>query len=73
MKQTIKIEIECGEHTCAAVEPGKFCGYFGSTHHGSTPICFLFHSKVNEHINFTVLTEIDGWTQRCQQCKDLSK
>jgi len=73
MKQIIKIEIECGEHTCAS-EFGKFCRYLGSTNHGSTPLCFLLYDKTHKRgQTYTVLTEIEGWTQRCPQCKSLTQ
>ena len=73
MKQVIKIKIECGEHTCAS-EPGKFCGYAGTVRM-SDPICFLFHThdKRGGFKPYVELDAIDGWTQRCQQCKELTE
>ena len=43
MKTTLKIQVECGETTCAK-EPGKFCRFFGTMRFGTIPICMLFPS-----------------------------
>ncbi len=64
MKRTLRVEIECGETTCAS-EPGKFCEFFGSRNFGSVPVCALFPAGDS---TWTDLEEKDGWTQRCSQC-----
>jgi hypothetical protein len=64
MKQTLKIEIECGEKTCAS-EPGKFCFYFGRVKFGQVPTCCLFPSVDQPWIR---LEDKDGWVQRCEVC-----
>ena len=59
-----KIEIECGEKTCAR-EPGKFCRYFGTLGLGQKPVCRLFPT---EKASYTHLDEVGGWTMRCDDC-----
>jgi len=66
MKRTLKIEIECGDFTCASV-PDKFCKWIGSTKFGTIPVCMLFNQD-NE--SYTVLGEINGWVKRCDACLD---
>jgi hypothetical protein len=67
MKKTLKIDIECGEKTCAS-EPGKFCEFFGSMKFGQVPVCRLFPSIDDNP--YTILEDKDGWTQRCTRCLD---
>lgn len=62
--RTVNIEINCGLTTCAA-EPGKFCKYFGTIKFGQILVCRLFPS---EEDSYTVLEELNGWTQRCGDC-----
>jgi hypothetical protein len=70
MKQTLKVDIECGEKTCAS-EAGKFCEFFGSIKFGQVPVCTLFPSgEENRYSPHTILVEKDGWTQRCTKCLD---
>jgi hypothetical protein len=66
MKKILKIEIECGEKTCA-IEPKKFCHYFGTVKFGSIPTCCLFPSKDKDR-PWTDLKEVDGWAMRCADC-----
>ena len=67
--KTLKINIECGETTCAKA-PGEFCSFMGSMRFGTIPICSLFPS---DRDTYTELRDQDGWVQRCQQCLELSK
>lgn len=70
MKKTLKIDIECGEKTCASA-PLKLCEFFGSMEFGQVPVCLLFLSgEDNKFSSHTVLEEKDGWTQRCSRCLD---
>lgn len=55
---TIKVEISCGERTCAS-EPGVFCQQLGAKSFGTSPCCMFFSVP---------LYQIDGWVQRCSQC-----
>lgn len=59
----LKIEICCGEKTCAR-EPGRFCRFLGASHFGTRPECLLFPSEASH----TPLKEKDGWVQRCEAC-----
>lgn len=65
-KVVIKLEIECGETTCAS-EPGKFCRFVGAMRFGTIPICLLFPDRESPH---TRLEDKDGWLQRCPQCME---
>jgi len=59
MKQTLKIEIECGAETCAS-ESGKFCHLFrGQLNKNS---CYIFGSV------FYPLNDECGWVQRHPDC-----
>lgn len=68
MKRTLKIEIECGEKTCAS-EPGKFCPYLGTVRMGTKYVCMLFPNEEGSH---TLLMgeggDEAGWLQRCPAC-----
>ena len=66
--KTIKIEIDCGENTCASV-PGKFCKFLGSMRFGTINVCMLF----NDETSHTVLEDKDGWIQRCPKCIEHTK
>jgi hypothetical protein len=63
MKKNLKIEIECGETTCA-VSPGNFCRFFGTIKFGQIFVCRLFPSEKD----YTLLKETTGWVQRCTAC-----
>ena len=58
MTKTLKIDIDCGDLTCAS-KPGKFCEWIGSRKFGQIARCMLFDQD---------LELIDGWTHRCEQC-----
>jgi hypothetical protein len=60
MKEILKIEIECGEKTCA-VKPGKFCHMINHNMFGD-PSCFLFGKLENSEEDGT------GWTLRHKKC-----
>lgn len=62
----IKIEIKCGENTCASA-PGVFCRFLGTVRFGAVSVCRLFPDHTDSH---TVLDEVDGWVQRCDACKE---
>lgn len=65
MQKVIKIEIECGERTCAS-EPGVWCKMIGTKIYGSRWVCTLFQDKDGR--TFTELEDKDGWIQRCPAC-----
>jgi hypothetical protein len=52
----MRIEIECGEKTCAS-KPRKFCHLFKG-HLGGRDTCFLFGEVYDK----------DGWVQRHPNC-----
>lgn len=56
MRCKLEFEIVCGESTCAEV-PGKFCKFLRWSMNGKTD-CFFFGQ----------LIDIDGWTQRHEDC-----
>jgi hypothetical protein len=62
----LKIEIWCGEKTCAS-DPGVFCRFLGASHFGTRPECMLFPSAESAS---TRLYEKDGWVRRCKACLD---
>lgn len=76
MEKTLKIQISCGEKTCAS-EPGKFCRFFGSINFGSTPVCVLFPSEDNSYTklfqNEDKDSKIFGWTERCKSCLNIEE
>lgn len=66
MTHKLKIEIRCGEKTCAS-EPRKFCNFFGTRHFGQKSCCLLY----TDHGSPLELFENeDGWISRCQPCLD---
>lgn len=60
--RTLKLEINCGEKTCAA-EPKVFCTFLRSRMDGSNPFCHLFEQRLRD-------TNGDGmgWVLRCKEC-----
>jgi hypothetical protein len=73
MKFEIRLEIECGETTCAS-RPGEFCEWFGTRKLGQIPICTLFPTPgSSKHPLTRDLEEKDGWTQRCPECLKAAK
>ncbi len=75
MKFTVKLEIECGETTCAS-EPGMFCKYVGAVKFGTVPVCMLFPFDRGGH--YTFLREVTdeprkGWLKRCTACMEASR
>lgn len=68
--KTLRIDIECGEKTCAST-PVEFCQFFGARKLGTIPVCLLFpnpyHGYKDPH-SATPLEELDGWTLRCRAC-----
>ena len=60
MKATIKLDIECGENTCAS-EPGKFCRLLTYYSSGKA-ICYIF-GEVRDHSEDGL-----GWIQRHPDC-----
>lgn len=56
------IAIEHGETTCA-IEPGKFCLFFGTKMFGTRPVCTLFQQDLYADEN--------DWTARCPQCMEI--
>lgn len=71
MTRQIKIEIECGDLTCAS-EPGKFCRWADRRSFGRKPICTLFPDPTETRA-YTELVYVDGWLQRCPQCLATAK
>jgi len=68
--KTLKININCGETTCAS-EPGKFCQFLGSRRMGTIPVCMLFPTKNpgrKDPGSLTDLDQTDSWLQRCPAC-----
>lgn len=57
--------IEHGDTTCA-VEPGKFCLFFGTKSFGTKAVCTLFRDE-------PLFQDENGWTERCPDCMDLFK
>jgi hypothetical protein len=70
----IKINLNCGEKTCASVDAnGKatgFCQFVGVRRFGTEHVCRLFPT---EDDSFTPLEESGGWLQRCSECISLEK
>ena len=67
MKRVLKIEIECGNTTCAS-EPAKFCKYYGSRKFGQVYCCCLFGEDRGYKRSYTELEIKGGWIQRCAAC-----
>ena len=70
MLKTLRIQIECGETTCAS-EPGRFCRFLGSRRMGTVPVCMLFPEKNPGRKHPGGITELEqttGWLQRCPAC-----
>ena len=67
MKIQIKLDIECGELTCAST-PGMFCKYFYTQRFGTIDHCHLF-SKMGVYGGLYEPLEVkDGWTLRHPDC-----
>jgi hypothetical protein len=67
---TLKLEIECGEKTCAS-EPGKFCKWLRTARFGSIWTCQIFcecGTILDGKIYPDSLEEKDGWIQRHPEC-----
>lgn len=62
MKKILKLEIECGEKTCASSK-GKFCNFFRYHPVSGNGYCPLFGS----------LQEKKGWVQRHEKCIECNK
>ena len=60
--RTLKINVRCGEKTCAEA-PGRFCRFFGARIDGSQPGCALFGAPL-----FDENGGVEGWIQRCFDC-----
>lgn len=63
--RVLKIEIDCGEKTCAS-EPGVLCRFLRARIDGSRPICYLFGVPLYDEDG-----SILGWLQRCDECKEM--
>lgn len=61
MKYNIRLKIECGKTTCAAV-PGKFCRFLRTTMNGKAS-CHLFGRIFDK----------DGWLQRHPDCLRMAR
>jgi len=65
-KRYLKLEIDCGEKTCAA-EPGKFCPFMRTRRFGTIAFCLLWHDE--DSMGHPVhMEEKDGWLQRRPEC-----
>lgn len=71
MLKILKLEIDCGETTCAT-EPGKFCKYFLTSRFGQAFHCQLF-SETTDRGSLEELKEhqsgkFKGWISRHKDC-----
>jgi hypothetical protein len=67
MKRQLRIDIECGEESCAS-KPGKFCQYVVVTRMGSCFHCQLFSKMGEGKHGLEQLKEKKGWLQRHPDC-----
>lgn len=75
MKHILKLEIECGEKTCAS-EPGKFCKWLSTRKMGTIRFCWLFSADHQGKATPLEEDEKHGWIQRhpdCLACAEKSK
>ena len=66
MSKSIKIQIECGETTCAS-SPSNFCKFVGVKNFGIVYVCLLFPDELN-NTAYTKLKDVDGWLKRHEKC-----
>ena len=59
----IKLELNCGEKTCAS-SPGNFCRFARSSVDGFLPRCTLFGERLFDETGTSVM----GWLQRLPKC-----
>lgn len=68
MKRHLRIEINCGEKTCAS-KPGAFCRHMLTTRFGQENICGLFRYPSGEPIRLDDTNgDGTGWLLRCREC-----
>lgn len=67
MKRELRIEIDCGDETCAS-EPGKFCPFLLTSRYGQRFHCRLFCNLDLAGLSYEELKEKKGWLQRHKEC-----
>lgn len=61
--KTLKIEIDCGDKTCAK-KKGQFCQFARTSFTAPSWSCLIFGTQ---------LYSKNGWLQRCKACLDAEK
>lgn len=68
MERLLVIKIDAGATTCAS-DPGKHCRFLGTYRMGLQPVCLLFPSAQDSHIElWDENGGVTGWLQRHKEC-----
>jgi hypothetical protein len=65
----LEMEITCGTTTCYNKEKAEMCEFVGSVRMGTEWVCMLFPSEEGSQ---TKLSDVSGFLQRCDKCKECS-
>jgi hypothetical protein len=69
--ETLKIQIACGEKTCA-LAPGNFCEFLRTRKFGTVYFCAIWHEEDDKGRPLH-MEEVDGWLLRRPECLAAAK